>query len=182
MYRISSPSVTITDFIDLAKKRYSVRKYSGEQVPQEMLDRIIEAGMVAPTAKNLQPVRIYVIRSAEGLAKVDSLTPCRFGAPVVLLFTMVLEEMWRNPLQEGISSGQEDASIVATHMMLEAADIGLGSLWINYFANSDAEKAFGIPAGERAVLLMDIGYAAADAEPSSNHGTSRPADEVVRYI
>lgn len=170
------------DFIDLAKKRYSVRKYSGEPVPQDLLDRIIEAAMVAPTAKNLQPWRVYVLRSDDALAKVDAIMPCRFGAPVVLMVTYNTEEMWRNPLEEGISSGQEDASIVATQMMLEATDLGLGSLWINYFPNSEAEKAFGIPSNEKAVLLMDIGYAAPDASPSANHEKIRPQDELVKYL
>lgn len=170
------------DFIDLAKKRYSVRKYSGEPVPKDLLDRIIEAGMVAPTAKNIQPWRAYVLTSDDALAKIDAITPCRFGAPVVIMFTYDIDEMWRNPLEEGISAGQEDASIVATHMMLEAADLGLGSLWINYFPNSEAEKAFGIPSNEKALLLMDIGYAAPDASPSANHGKMRPKGELVRYL
>lgn len=170
------------DFIELAKKRYSVRKYTDEPVPQDLLDRIVEAGIVAPTAKNYQAWRAYVIRSPEGLGKVDRITRCRYGAPVVILFAYDTSEMWTSATDEGVGSGQEDASIVATHMMLEAADLGLGSLWINLFSNSEAEREFGLPPEQKALLLMDIGYAAPDAEPSSRHGGKRPAEELVRYI
>lgn len=169
-------------FIDLARRRYSVRRYTGDPVPKDLLDRIIEAGMVAPTAKNLQPQRVHVIMSPEGLAKIDSLTTCRYGAPVVLLVTYNEDEMWRSTMEEGISSGVEDSSIVATHMMLEAADLGLGSLWINLFPNSEAVRAFGLPENERAVLLMDIGYPAEGSEPSARHEKSRPVEDLVDFL
>ena len=137
---------------------------------------------MAPTAKNLQPQRIYVIQSAEGLAKVDALTPCRFGAPTVLLFTNNTDEEWNNPLETSVRAGVEDVSIVATHAMLEAEDLGLGTCWVNYFPNTELEKAFGLPKNERSVLLMPIGYPASDAAPGPNHAASKKTDEFVKFI
>ncbi len=169
-------------FMDLAKSRYSVRKFLDTEVSQNLLDKIIEAGMVAPTAKNNQPQRIYVIRSEEGLAKIDTLTPCHYGAPIVFLFAYNTDEEWKNPKETGIVSGQQDVSIVATHMMLEAKDIGLDTLWIDFFPNSEAEKAFGLPPNEKAVLLMALGYASPDAEPSVNHTKKRPVSDIIRYL
>ena len=169
------------EFIELAKKRYSVRKYANKPIEREKLNLVLEAARVAPTAKNLQPQRIYVIQSAEGLAKVDALTPCRFGAPTVLLFTNNTDEEWNNPLETSVRAGVEDVSIVATHAMLEAEDLGLGTCWVNYFPNTELEKAFGLPKNERSVLLMPIGYPASDAAPGPNHAASKKTDEFVKY-
>lgn len=77
------------NFMELAKRRYSVRKFTDKQVEQEKLDAILAAGNIAPTAKNLQPQRIYVLQSTESLAKLDTLTHCRYGAKTVLLFTTI---------------------------------------------------------------------------------------------
>ncbi len=169
-------------FMELAKNRYSVRKFTSEEVPQDLLDKVLEAGMVAPTAKNLQPQRIYVIRSQEGLAKIDALTPCRYGAPVMFLFAYNADEEWKNPKQPGIVSGQQDVSIVATHMMFEAKDIGLDTLWIDFFPNAEAEKVFDLPKNEKAVLLMALGYASPEAKPSESHTKKRPMSDLVRYL
>ena len=73
------------DFLTLAKKRYSVRAYTGQKVEKEKLDKILEAGRVAPTAKNLQEQHIYVVQSEKGLEAIDKATPCRYQAPVVLV-------------------------------------------------------------------------------------------------
>ncbi|MBR2693266.1 MAG: nitroreductase family protein [Thermoguttaceae bacterium] len=170
------------EFIELAKKRFSVRKYVNKPIEREKLDLVLEAARVAPTAKNLQPQRIYVIQSAEGLAKVDALTPCRFGAPTVLLFTNNTDEEWNNPLEASVRAGVEDVSIVATHAMLEAEDLGLGTCWVNYFPNTELEKAFGLPKNERSVLLMPIGYPASDAAPGPNHAASKKIEEFVKFI
>ena len=71
------------DFLELARSRYSCKKFDSRQISKEQLDSILEAGRLAPTAKNLQEQHIYVVQSAKGLAKVDALTPCRYGAPTV---------------------------------------------------------------------------------------------------
>ena len=169
-------------FLDLAKERYSVRSFSSRPIEQEKLDRIIEAALIAPTAKNAQPWRIYVLKSEEALEKVNGLSRCIFGAPVVLLFAYSRSEEWKSPLEEGVHAGVEDASIVATHVMLEAWDEGIGSIWVNLFPNTETERAFGLPEDERSVLLMPLGYVADDAAPSPRHTLSRPADELVKFL
>lgn len=65
------------NFLELAKERYSCKSMDGRRVEKEKLDLILEAGRWAPTAKNLQGQRIYVVESEEGLAKIDKVTPCR---------------------------------------------------------------------------------------------------------
>lgn len=73
------------EFIELVKNRYSCKNFSGKKVEKEKLDIILEAGRLAPTAKNNQIQRIYVARSKDALIKIDELTPCRYKAPLVLL-------------------------------------------------------------------------------------------------
>ena len=171
------------DFLELTKARFSVRKFSDKPLEQEKLDRILEAGNVAPTAANLQPQKIYVLQSKDALEKVRTICPCTYGANTVLLFAYDENADWKNPKQAGIHSGEQDVSIVATHIMLAAWEAGVGSCWVNMFANSELEKAFALPENERAVLLMPLGYAADDAKPAPKwHGVQKPIDQTVRYI
>ena len=169
-------------FLELAKKRYSVRKFTEQPVEKEKLDKVLEAGNIAPTAKNLQPQRIYVLQSEEALKKAYALTPCCYGAKTVLLFTYDIDEEWTNPLEDMIHSGDQDVSIVATHIMLEAEELGLATCWVNYFPNTKAAEVFGLPESEVVVLMMPIGYAAADAVPTTNHTEKKPIEKTVRYL
>ena len=121
------------EFSDIIRDRYSCKKYDGRQLSQEQLSAILEAGRLAPTAKNLQEQHVYVIQSEEGLAKVDEVTPCRFGAPTVLLVAFNKDDVFTYPGGKR-TSGVEDATIVATHMLLAAANEGVDSCWINKFA------------------------------------------------
>lgn len=66
----SSRMEIIMELLEIAKKRHSVRKYTGKEIEQEKLDKILEAAHVAPTAANMQPVRLIVVKSKEGLEKV----------------------------------------------------------------------------------------------------------------
>ena len=73
------------EFREVIKNRYSCKKFSGDKVAPEKIEAILEAGRVAPTAKNLQEQHVYVVQSEEMLAKIDALTPCRYNAPTVLV-------------------------------------------------------------------------------------------------
>lgn len=170
------------DFMELAKRRYAVRKFQDRPVEQEKLDVILIAGNIAPTAKNLQPQRIYVLQSETALVKLDTLTHCRYGANTVLLFTYNTDEDWKNPLEEGIHSGIEDVSIVATHIMLAAAEQGLDTCWCNYFSNSKLEEAFELPENEHSVLIMPLGYADEKAKPAPGHEQKKDIAETVKYL
>lgn len=170
------------DFTDLAKKRFAVRKYLDKPVEKEVLQQILEAGMMAPTAKNNQPQRIYVLQSEEALAKLASLTYCGYGAKTVLLFTYNQDEDWKNPLEKGIHSGVEDVSIVATYIMLRATELGVNTTWCNYFANGELEKTFQLPKNEKSVLVMPIGYKAEGVVPTAAHEQSKSLDEVTACL
>ena len=164
------------------KNRYTVRKFSGRKVEKEKLDLLLEIGNIAPTGKNLQPQRIYVAQSEESLAKVDEATHCRYGAGTVLIFTYNVDEDWKNPLEVGVHSGVQDVSIVATHIMLLAEELGLGICWCNYFSNSKLEELFNIPNNERSVLIKSVGYPADDSAPSPMYAAHKEIDEIVKYL
>ena len=169
------------EFTEVIKNRYSCKKYSGRKVEAEKLEAILEAGRLAPTAKNLQEQHIYVISSEEMLAKVDKATPCRYGAPTVLVTAFDRNNVYTYPGGKR-DSGTEDAAIVATHMILAAAAEGVNSCWLNNF---DAEKLaaeLDLPENEDVLMLMDLGYAAEGAGPLANHNTRKPLAETVSYL
>lgn len=168
-------------FIDLAQARYSCKKYDGTPVSDDQLAQVLEAGRLAPTAKNSQPQHVYVLRSDEALAKVDELTPCRYGAPVVLLVTCDMSVVFSYPGGR-YDSGAEDIGIVGAHLALGAADAGLESCWVNNFDPDRAHEVFGLADNEVAVMLLDLGHAAEGVGPLKNHDTRKPLEETVTYL
>ena len=169
------------EFREVVKNRYSCKKYSGQELSAEKLQAILEAGRLAPTAKNLQEQHIYVLRSAEALSKVDSVTPCRYGAPVVLAVAFDRKNVFTYPGGKR-NSGVEDATIVATHMILAAANEGVDSCWINNFDPEKLSEALGLPENEEVLMLMDLGYAAEGTGPLPNHSSRKPLSETVSYL
>ena len=169
------------EFKDVIRRRYACKKFSDKAVGPEKLEAILEAGRLAPTAKNLQEQRIYVMQSAEALSRVDAVSPCRYGAPVVLVVAFDKNNVFTYPGGQR-SSGVEDATIVATHMILAAADEGVDSCWINFFDPEKAASALGLPENEEVLMLLDLGYAADGAGPLANHGNRKPLSETVSYL
>lgn len=109
------------EFTEVVRNRYSCKNFdAGKAVDAAKLTEILEAGRVAPTAKNFQEQKIYVIQSAEGLAKIDKATPCRYNAPTCLVVAFDRTNVFTYPGGRR-DSGVEDATIVATHMILAAA-------------------------------------------------------------
>lgn len=168
------------DFKELIKARYSCKKYDGKQISNDQLQAILEAGRLAPTAKNLQEQHIYVMQSEEALATIDEVTPCRYGAPTVLVVAFDAEDVYVYPGEQRDSS-IEDASIVATHMLLAAKDAGVDSCWINRFNPAELKEKLGLPENEEILMLMDLGYAAEGAGPLANHDKRKSLDETVTY-
>ena len=169
------------EFKEVIKNRYSCKKYGTKQVEKEKLEAILNAGRLAPTAKNLQEQHVYVVQSKDALAKVDSVTPCRYGAPTVLVVAFDKNNVFTYPGGKR-DSGVEDATIVATHMILAAADEGVDSCWINFFDPDKMAEALGLPENEEILMVMDLGYAAEGAGPLPNHGSRKELSETVSYM
>lgn len=176
------------DFNDISKMRITVRQYSGKKVEPDKVGKILEAGRWVPTAVNYQPQRILVLDTPETLEKVrafctfsydkkyaDLTKECvdenkskniyYYGAPLVLFVCYDKTACWAHP-QSGKTGGETDAAIVTTHMMLEAASLGLGTVWISYFDAKKAKEMLRIPEHYEPVCMRYIGYPAEDFTPN----------------
>lgn len=169
------------EFKEVVKKRFSCKKYSSRKLEAAKLEAILEAGRLAPTAKNLQEQHVYVVQSEEILTKIDGVTPCRYGAPVVLVVAFDKNNVFTYPGGKR-DSGVEDATIVATHMILAAADEGVDSCWINFFDPDKMAEAIDLPENEEILMLLDLGYAAEGAGPLPNHSSRKPLAETVSNL
>ncbi len=169
------------EFKEVVRNRYSCKKYSTKQVEAEKLAAILEAGRLAPTAKNLQEQHVYVLQSADALAKVDAVTPCRYEAPTVLVVAFDTKNVFTYPGGKR-DSGVEDATIVATHMVLAATNEGVDSCWINFLDPEKLADLLGLPENEEILMVLDLGYAAEGAGPLPNHTSRKPLEETITYM
>ena len=168
------------DFLELAKSRYSVRSFRADAVPEEIVSKIIEAGYVAPTACNRQPVLITAVTSAAGIEKFRRCTECHFNAPLAFIISCDRSMDWKRSY-DGKKSGDVDASIVTTHMMLEAASLGIGSTWVMYFIPEAVKEEFSLGDDIEPIALLPMGYPAENAAPSPLHSKFRPLADMVSF-
>ena len=169
-------------FQELAHERYSVRSFQDRPIAEEHLNLILEAGRVAPTACNFQPQKIYVAKSAEARAKLASVCRCTFGAPVILVVCYDRERDWKNKLMPGYESGETDAAIVCTHMMLQAFELGIGSCWVGYFNANDVATALNLPENLTVSALLPLGYPTENAAPLPLHSQFRDFADTIEEI
>ena len=167
-------------FIKLAEERYSLRSFCSKPVEKEKLDLVLKAAQLSPTACNSQPQRILVIENEEALEKLKKCTQYHFNAPVAFLVCYVKTVSWKRKF-DGDDSGVVDASIVTTHMMLQAAEIGLGTTWVGYFDPAVITKEFDIPENFVPVALLPMGYPSEEAKPNTAHYQRKSIDETVFY-
>lgn len=171
-----------TSFLELAKSRYSVRSYSNKEIEKEKLEKILEAGRVAPTARNSQPQHVYVVKSEAGINKLKTVLRTTFDAPILLVFCYDDTLVYKKPEENNYSTGEMDTSIVCTHMMLEAAEQGLGSCWLRGFIATDVAKALELPEKMKVVCILTLGYPSENAKPSPMHENRKPISETVSEL
>lgn len=171
------------DFIKLAQDRYSVRKLSNAPVEKKKIDAIIKAGMLAPTAVNKQPVKLWVISSDENREKALSTIPFPFvhEAPVLIVVGGKPDEAWVRPY-DGKNFNEVDATIVATHIMLEIHDLGLGSTWIGKFDAPKMKELFPEMANYNLIAIFPVAYPAEGARPSIRHEESKDLSDMVEEL
>ncbi len=165
-------------FEEIIRKRTAVRKFSDKKLEKEKLDKILEAGRLAPTAKNSQPIKIYVIKSEEGISNLDKATRCRYGASTVLIVCGNKEEAYH---KGEYSTYEMDSCIVATHMMLEATNVGVDNIWIESYDESILRKEFDIPNEYIPVCILPLGYKIDDCPINPMHDKRKNIDELVEY-
>lgn len=168
------------EFLTIAKQRFSVRSYTEMKVEQEKLDKILEAAHVAPTAANLQPVHLIVVQSEEGIAKISKAANI-YGAPLAIIVCADHNKAWVRPFDKK-HTGDIDTSILTDHMMLQATELGLGSVWVCYFEPDVLRKEFKLPPNLEPVNILVIGYSnETPANPERHEVNRKPIKELVSY-
>lgn len=168
------------DFYTLAKSRFSVREFEQKPVPRDVIDKLLGIAHIAPTGCNYQPHRILVLNTEEALTKLKDCTRCHFDAPLAMLICYNKEESWVRPY-DGALSAPVDASIVTTHLMLGAWELGIGSCWVMHFNPKKMKAAYHIPENMEPAALLVMGYPKEGTLPNPRHEETRPMDEVVVY-
>lgn len=169
------------DFQSLIEERYSVRKFTDKKVEPDKIQAILQAARHAPTANNQQPQRYYVIES-DGMRKaMKNVTKCTFDAPVLILVCFDKSACWRRPF-DGALSGETDASIIGTYIMLKAADLGLGAVWVAFFDPDMCRRELGLHDNIIPQAIFPIGYAAAESKPAEKHFLRKTVAELTEYL
>ena len=166
-------------FDEVIRKRSSCRKFSDYKLTEEELDKILEAGRLAPSAKNQQPIKVYVCRSDEALRKIDDCSPCRYNAPQVLIVCGNKNDSYH---KGDYTTAEMDSCIVATHMMLEATNIGIDSVWIKLFDSEKLKIEFNLNDDLKPICLLPLGKRSEDCPESPKHNIRKEKSELVEYI
>ena len=168
------------DFLKLCGDRYSLRSFADTPIPDDILNQILEAGRIAPTAMNLQPQRVFVIRSEEALAKMRTVKKC-YGAGTVLMICGDTEAACNRPIVDHCMA-EMDCTIAATQMMLAAQSLGVGSCWICAFDVSAMAAVFDLPKNLTPYILLALGYPSDTAAPGPRHFERFPMEHTVTFL
>jgi len=165
------------DFIELAKKRYSVRDYKPTPVEYGKLDKILEAARIAPTADNRQPFQIIIISTQgreEELLRIYNKT-WFVEAPLIICVCSIPSESWIRG--DGKNYCDVDATIAMDHLILAATELGLGTCWIGAFNMIAACEILKLSDDIVPIAFTPLGY------PNDQPGDiiRKPIEELVRY-
>jgi nitroreductase len=165
------------DFQELISKRYSVRAYKSDPVPEETLQKVLDAARLAPTAHNFQPFQLIVLRTAGRAEEVKRIYHRDWlsQAPVIVVACTVYKEAWLRIDKKNY--GEVDATIAMDHLILAATDLGLGTCWIAAFNPQELRALLKLPEGVEPIALTPIGYAANQQREKKR----KPLSELVRY-
>lgn len=165
-------------FIELAEKRVSIRSYKEKAVSKALLNEVLEAGRLAPSACNIQPLQFITVQKKENL---KALAECYPGdwfkeAPCVIVICTLTSKAWKRSRYDDRIYGDVDAAIAADHMTLAAADLGLGTCWVGAFDPKGVRNVLNIPRSAEPLILLTLGHPAEEGRPKHR----KPLEEMVR--
>ena len=169
------------EFNDVLNRRYSCRAFAERGVEAEKLERILEAGRIAPTAVNKQPVHIWAVSNPETLEAIKGVTRSNYGAPLLLVVGCRPADAWVRRY-DGKNGAEVDAAIVATYLMLAAENEGLATLWVGSFDPALLKASLPGTDGYELVAIINVGYPTEDSQPSPMHGVRKQMGEFVTKI
>ena len=169
------------EFNDVLNRRYSCRAFASLDVEQEKVDRILEAGRIAPTAVNKQPVHIWAVSRPETLEAIKGVTRSNYGAPLILVVGCRPADAWVRRY-DGNNGAEVDAAIVATYLMLAAENDGLATLWVGSFDPALLRDILTGAEGYELVAMINVGYPTPESQPSAMHGERKPMGVLVTRV
>lgn len=166
------------DFSELIASRYSVRTYKSDRIEKDKLDKILHAAVLAPTAANRQPFRIFVIETEKHKSELQQLYGREWfvQAPLIIGIAAVADEAWTR--KDNKNYADVDATIVMDHLILQAADLGIGTCWIAAFDPNVARLLLDLPAGWEPIAFTPLGYPADKFRDKKR----KPNTELIIYI
>ena len=164
------------EFFNVLEKRYSCRKFTSQEVEQEKIDKILEAGRLSPTAVNFQPERIYVCKSNDILEKLSTACKYTFNSKLIFVIAYDTNLSWKRK-SDGVEFGPVDAAIVTKNMMNAATALGLGSTFVCSMHEDRVEEILGLEKNIKVLALLPVGYPLEVKE----HGPRKDLNEIVEY-
>ena len=180
LYKIYTIKNT-SNFLKLSESRFSVREYSQKPIEQEKINALLRVAQLSPTAANKQPQKIYIITKEEDKEKLKTVTKYTFDAPMFFLVCCDKDKAWKHKTEEYYST-EIDGSIVATNIMLEAHDLGLGSVIVRSFQTQKLKELFGLSENMIPIVLLPIGYPKENTKPKESHFQRKNIEEIVEYL
>ena len=168
-------------FNEVLQRRYSCRSFAPKAVEQEKVSRILEAGRIAPTAVNKQPVHVWAVSDPDTLGAIRDVTRSNYGAPLILVVGCRPSEAWIRRY-DGKNGAEVDASIVATYLMLAAENEGLATLWVGSFDPALLKGILPDTEGYEFVAMINVGYPSPESKPSPMHGVRKFMEEFVTAL
>lgn len=165
------------EFSELIQQRYSVRAYRPDPIPEEMLQRVLEAARLAPTAVNRQPFQLIVIHTAGREPDLKRIYGQEWfvQAPLVICACGIPGENWVR--RDGKNYNDVDVTIAMDHLILAATNEGLGTCWIGAFDPAAAREVLGLPEGVEPIAFTPLGYPADKPRAKKR----RALNSLVRY-
>ncbi len=160
------------EFNELIKHRYSVRAYRPDPVPPDKLQRILEAARLAPTAANRQPFRLLVINTRRHEEELRRLYHREWftQAPLIIGIVTIPEAAWKR--RDGKNYADVDAAIAMDHLILAAANEGLGTCWVGAFDPAVAREIFSLPPEVEPLAFTPLGFPADQPAPKKRKDLS----------
>jgi nitroreductase len=170
------------EFSELIQQRKSVRSFLDQPISPDILEQILKAANLAPSAGNLQAFEIFITTSSEKKAQLTQAALDQefiHEAPVVLVFcTNSSRSEWKYKQRAVNLYAVQDATIACTYAMLAATNLGLGCVWVGAFNDEKVAEALGNPPGLRPVAMLPVGYPARNPNPRPR----RPLEDLVHTI
>ncbi len=164
------------DLYEAIAKRYSCRSYQDKPIEDDKLNRVLDAGRLAPSGNNHQPWRFVVVRQAALRKQLAQACEQEFigQAPAVIAVVGTLPE---NVMSCEVPADPVDCSIAASFMILAATAEGLATCWIGHFRQAQCKKLLGVPASAKIIAILPLGYPKDSPRPK----TRRPLGEIMSY-